>query len=156
MRCPICGSKMVQKQLCKYCKITDDQIRNASNKKVKEYRKKDMKDLIHFSTVVPKDVSRIQLILFTIFFGVIGVNHYYVKRNIRGTFSVISTSLAILGTILSLLTNIFLESLFMRLIYELIFYTMAVNVIMWGIDVINVFLGSFKIPVVLADKEKVN
>ena len=37
MRCPICGSKMVQKQLCKYCKITDDQVKNASNKKVKEY-----------------------------------------------------------------------------------------------------------------------
>ena len=156
MRCPICGSKMVQKQLCKYCKITDDQIKNASNKKVKEYRKKDMQYLIHFSTVVPKDVSRIQLILFTIFFGLIGVNHYYVKRNIRGTFSVVTSSLTILVTILSLFTNIFTLTLFMQLVYELVFYSMAVNVIMWGIDIINVFLGSFKIPVVLADKEKVN
>ena len=156
MRCPICGSKMVQKQLCKYCKITDDQIKNASNKKVKEYRKKDMKDLIQFSTVVPKDVSRIQLILFTIFFGIIGVNHYYVKRHIRGTFSVVSSSLAVLVTLISFFSNIFSLTLFMQIIYELVFYTMAVNVIMWGIDIINVFLGSFKIPVVLADKEKVN
>ena len=34
MRCPICGAKMVNKQLCQYCNITDEQIYNASNKKV--------------------------------------------------------------------------------------------------------------------------
>ena len=36
MRCPICGSKMVQGQLCKYCGVTADQVENASNKKVTE------------------------------------------------------------------------------------------------------------------------
>ena len=66
MRCPICGSKMVQGLVCQYCNITNDQVINSSNKKVSEYRKKDMSDLIYFTEVIPSDVSRIKLILFTI------------------------------------------------------------------------------------------
>ena len=80
MRCPICGSKMVQGQLCKYCGVTADQVENASNKKVTEYRKNDMSDLIYFTTNIPSDVSRIKLLLYTIFLGIIGVNHYYVTN----------------------------------------------------------------------------
>ena len=90
MRCPICGAKLYQKQICPYCKVTDEQILGASNKKVKEYRKNGDKDLICFTTVVPQDVNRLKLILFTIFLGWLGVNHYYVLRNIRGSFSLIS------------------------------------------------------------------
>ena len=32
MRCPICGAKLVDNKLCKYCKVTNTQIENASNK----------------------------------------------------------------------------------------------------------------------------
>ena len=53
MRCPICGAKMVNKQFCKYCNITDEQVYKASNKKVKEYRKPDRDDLIYFTNVLP-------------------------------------------------------------------------------------------------------
>jgi len=48
MRCPICGAKMVNKQLCPYCKITDEQVVSASNKKVKEYRQTGNTDMIHY------------------------------------------------------------------------------------------------------------
>ena len=91
MRCPICGAKLVGKQLCPYCKITDEQILNASNRKVKEYRKTGNKDMIHLTNVVPKDLSKLKIILYTIFFGFVGVNHFYVLRNIRGTYSLVST-----------------------------------------------------------------
>ena len=79
MRCPICGAKLYAKQICPYCKITDEQILNASNKKVKEYRKTGNTDMIHYTTVIPKDLSRLKIILYTIFLGLVGVNHYYVK-----------------------------------------------------------------------------
>jgi len=152
MRCPICGSKMVQNQLCKYCNITDDQVINASNKKVSEYRKKDMKDLIHFTNVVPKDVSRLTLLLFTIFLGIVGVNHYYVKRHIRGLFSSISTGLSITLFIVSLLNTWLNAIIVFKIIFELAFYSMAINVILWVCDIINVAIKTFKIPVVLAEK----
>ena len=144
---------MVQNQLCKYCKITDEQVINASNKKVKEYRKKDMKDLIHFTTVIPKDVSRLNLIMYTIFLGLLGVNHFYVNRVVRGTYSVLSFSLSIAIFILSLAVPTLRNYMIFELLFELLFYTLIFNIIMWVGDIINVFIKAFKIPVVLADKE---
>jgi len=152
MRCPICGSKMVQGQLCQYCKITDDQVTNASNKKVTEYRKKDMSDLIYFTDMVPKDVNRLKLILFTIFFGIFGVNHYYVKRILRGTFSLISFILSLVFIILTLAIPTLNSVVIFRLMYEIVFYSMTFNVVMWIFDIINVLIKKFKIPVVLAEK----
>lgn len=153
MRCPICGAKMIQNQLCQYCNITDEQVIHASNKKVKEYRKKDMKDLLYFTNVVPKDVSRMKLLLYTIFFGLIGVNHYYVHRVVRGTYSVLSTVLCITFFLISIIFPIILSQIFFRILYELSFYLMIFNIIMWISDIINVSIKAFKIPVVLADKE---
>lgn len=153
MRCPICGSKMVQNQLCRYCNITDEQVLNASNKKVSEYRKKDMKDLICFTNIVPKDVSRFTLLMYTIFLGLIGVNHYYVKRIVRGTFGAVSTGLCLLIFTLGLTCAFLWSSVVFKILYELIFYVFIVNVIMWISDIVNVIIKTFKIPVVLAEKE---
>lgn len=155
MRCPICGAKMVQNQLCQYCNITDDQVLNASNKKVKEYRKEDMLDLVHFTTVVPKDVSKWKLILYTILLGYIGINHYYVNRIHRANFSLVISILSIVMTILSLVASTMMSMLFFKLIFELVFYSMAINIILWVFDIINVLIKKFKVPVVLAEKENI-
>ncbi len=152
MRCPICGSKMIQNKICKYCNITDEQILNASNKQVKQYRKLDMSDLICFSTVVPTDVSRIKLLLLTIFFGFLGINHFYVNRNIRAFFSLFSFVLAIIFFSLQLSIKTLKTVIIFRLLYEIVFVAMAINVILWICDIINVIFYRFKIPVVLADK----
>lgn len=152
MRCPICGSKMVQGELCKYCNITSGQVNNASNKKVSEYRRNDMSDLIYFTTEIPNDVSRIKLLLFTIFLGLFGVNHYYVKRNIRGLYSTLSTALCIIFLVLNLAVTTLSSVLVFRLMYEIIFFAMAINVLLWVCDIINLIFKHFKIPVVLADK----
>ena len=156
MRCPICGAKMVQKQICPYCKVTDTEVLEASNKKVKEARKAGNKDLIHTTTNIPKDVSRLKLVLFTIFFGFIGVNHYYINRPVRATFSLISTvgSIAIFIIYLAVdLTGQFGEGLF-ALIYQILFYCMAINVVLWILDIFGALFKSMKIPVVMPDKER--
>lgn len=152
MRCPICGSKMVQGQLCKYCGIDDQQVKKASNKKVVEYRKNDMSDLIYFTTNVPTDVSKITLILFTIFLGIMGVNHFYVHRNIRGIYAVLSTFCSIVFILLKALVTTLSSVLIFELIYEIFLFAMAINIILWVCDIINVIFRNFKIPVVLADK----
>lgn len=156
MRCPICGAKMVQKQICPYCKVTDTEVLEASNKKVKEARKAGNKDLIHSTTVIPKDVSRLKLVLFTIFFGFIGVNHYYINKPVRATFSLISTvgSLAIFIVYISTdMTGKFGEGLF-ALIYQIIFYCMAFNVVFWILDIFGALFKTMKVPVVMPDKER--
>lgn len=153
MRCPICGAKMVQGELCKYCGVTSNQVKMASNKKVSEYRKNDMSDLIYFTTNIPSDVNRLKLLLFTIFLGVLGVNHFYVKRNIRGIYSVVSDFFGIFMLILKIAIGTIASSLFFQLIYEIFFTMLAINVLLWIFDIMNVIFKNFKVPVVLADKE---
>ncbi len=147
---------MVQKQICPYCKVTDIEVLEASNKKVKEARKAGNKDLIHTTTTIPKDVSRLKLILFTIFLGFLGVNHYYINRPVRATFSLISSVGSIVIFIIYLvvdLTGEFGEGLF-ALVYQILFYCMAFNIVLWILDIFGVLFKSLKIPVVMPDKER--
>lgn len=150
MRCPICGAKMVNKQLCPYCKITDKQVLNASNKKVTKCRKDGNKDFIHFTTIIPKDVNKLKLILFTIFLGLFGVNHLYVKRVIRGWYSIIIDTLFVIFVLINMF--VMPNSGCFNVIYQIIGYAMAINVILWIFDIINVFVKAFRVPVVLAEK----
>lgn len=156
MRCPICGAKLVAKQICPYCKITDDQITSASNKKVKKYRKTGNKDLICYTNVIPNDLSRLKIILYTIFLGWFGINHLYVSRPIRGIYSIISTIGSFLMIILALLIQSYSKAglIIYQIFYNIFFYMMAINVILWACDIIAVIFKSFKVPVVLAKKEK--
>lgn len=158
MRCPVCGAKLIGKQLCPYCKVTDKQILNASNKKVKEYRKSGNKDLICNTNVLPGDVSRLKLILYTIFLGWCGVNHFYVLRNIRGTYAVVSTAGSIgimaLGLVIKSLVGAW--AVIYDILYSVFFYMMAINVILWVFDIFAVIFRTFKVPVVLAKKGEKN
>lgn len=154
MRCPICGAKLYQKLMCPYCKITAEQIKSASNKKAKEYKKTGRGDLVHYTNVLPQDVSRVKLWLFTIFLGWCGVNHFIVGRKVRGGFSVASLVSSILMIILSLTIKTTLPSILLTVdfFYEIAFFSMAINVILWGSDIISLLTRSFKVPVVLGEK----
>ena len=154
MKCPICGAKMVAKQLCPYCRITDEQVLNASNAKVPEYRKQYKQDSIHYTTVIPKDISRLKLILFTIFLGIFGAHHFYVHRNVRGIFSIVSVSGSFLMLLLGIIFHVTSSAIIFNLIYDIFFLTLTINVIMYLFDVIAVLCKSYKIPVVLADKKR--
>lgn len=149
MKCPVCGARLYQKQICPYCKITDKQILGASNRKVKECRKTGNTDLIHYSTEIPSDISKIKLYLFTILLGWLGINHYYVLKPIRGTYSVVSFVGAFSILIIQLVNG---YSYLNNLLYHIFFYMMAINVILWIFDIFNVFFKGFKIPVVLPKK----
>ena len=154
MKCPICGAKMVSKQLCPYCKITDEQVLGASNKKVREYRKTGNTDMIHFTSVIPSDLKRWKIVLFTVLLGWLGVNHFYVNRPVRGAFSLISsvgsTSILILGLVLKITSKA--GKIIFNLTYEILFYMMAINVVLWILNIISVIFKSFKVPVVLPKK----
>ncbi len=154
MRCPICGAKLINKQLCPYCKIVDKQIFGASNKAVKKYRKEGNGDLVCYSNVIPSDVSKVALWLFTIFLGWCGVNHFIINRPTRAWYSVISTVFSIVFIFL----NVFFEPVTLTgewliyILYNVFGIAMAINIVMWVSDIIALLFKSFKVPVVLADK----
>lgn len=154
MRCPVCGAKLMAKQICPFCKVTDSQILNASNRKVKEYRKTGNTDLICYSSVIPSDLSKLKVILYTIFLGFLGVNHYYILRPVRATFSLVSTvgSLGIFFLGFARIPEGIASQIY-SVFYVILFFMMAINVVMWLADVLAVILRSFKVPVVLGKKE---
>ena len=158
MRCPICGAKLYQKTICPFCKVTADEIKAASNKKVKEYRKTGRKDLIHFTNVLPQDVDKVKLWLYTIFLGLVGVNHFMVCRNIRAGYAVASTVSCLTVFFMKMFINFgsgFIAIAF-QLIYEICFYCMVFNILFWFSDILSLILKGFKVPVVLPEKEKKN
>ena len=152
MRCPICDAKLESGIICKYCKVTKEQIENASNKKVKEYRKNDKSDLIYFTNVVPKDVSKIKLLLYAIFLGLFGIHLFYVKRYKRGLFAAIAFPLALFLQIISGSITWFRNNMFLELLYEISIGALAFSIIFWLSDILAIIFKGFKVPVVLGEK----
>lgn len=158
MRCPVCGAKLYQKMICPFCKVTAEEVKTASNKKVKEYRKTGRKDLIHFSNVIPQDVNKVKLWLFTIFLGFVGVNHFLIGRNIRGGFAVGSTIACLVTFFIKMFVTFYSSVILIafQAIYEISFYCMVINLILWASDIFALIIKTFKVPVVLPEKEKKN
>lgn len=152
MRCPICDAKLEGGLVCKYCNVTNEQILNASNKKVKEYRKADKEDLIYFTNVVPDDVNKLKLLVYAILFGFVGVHLFYVNRYKRGLFAVISCVSALFLQVLSLTVVGFRSIIFFELLYEIAIGTLAFSLLFWISDVLSIIFRGFKVPVVLGEK----
>ena len=144
----------MNKQLCPYCKIIDKQVYGASNKKVKQCRKTDNKDLICYTKVIPSDVSKVSLWLFTFFLGWCGVNHFIISRPVRAWYAVIASISSVIMTFVNLFADP--KTLAGEWIIYFVHYaalmSMAINVVMWVFDMISLLFRSFKIPVVLPDK----
>ena len=156
MQCPICGARLYQKEICKYCKITKETIMTASNKKVVEYRKTGRSEEVHMSSVLPKDVNRALLIFYTILLGLFGVNSFYVHRNGRGIFCVVAIVASIVFAILKAALKITVGwMLFIfQLLFEAAFYLVVIDLLLWATDVLSVIFGTYKVPVVLNLSEK--
>lgn len=152
MRCPICDARLESGIVCKYCNVTKEQIENASNKKVKEYRKEDKSDLIYFTNVIPKDVSKIKLLLYAIFLGIFGVHLFYVKRYKRGLYSVISLGVAIFLQVLKLTVTGFSGVFILQLMYEIAIGAFSFSLLFWISDIISIIFKGFKVPIVLGEK----
>ena len=90
MKCPICGCKMKEEFMCPFCKITGEQVRNASNKEaIKRIKTKDTKE-VYTSSYLPKDVNNTRLMLTCLFGGVFGVHQFYTGKYKTGFFYLFS------------------------------------------------------------------
>ena len=155
IKCPICGAKLLNNQVCQYCNVTDEQVLGASNKKVKEFRKTGNTDMIHTTTIFPFDLVKWKMVVFTILLGWAGAHHFYTNRPIRGAYSIVSTVGFIIVLILSFVIKIEGSWVYIafNIIYEIFGYMMAINVILWLWDIIAVLIRTYKYPVVLPKKE---
>ena len=153
MKCPICGAKM-KYGACQYCKITEEQVINASNKAVSKARRDGRKTDVYYSTTLPSDINRMRLILITIFLGWVGADSFYVKRPFKGLYPLVSICVClVLYAVGQMAGNL---GLVFRFFYEMSFYCTAIALICWVYNIIALFTKNYKVPVVLAEKEDIS
>ncbi len=149
MKCPVCGAKMIDGKICKYCNVTNEQVLMASNKEAKKAFKEKRNSDVCYTTDIPNDVNKRKLVLFTVFLGVFGVNSFYVGRLYKGLYAAISAGLAFLFALLNYFIiepNVILEWGYSISVWLLVF-----NVLVWFADIVALLFKKYKVPVVLPE-----
>lgn len=156
MRCPVCGSKLYNGVVCKYCKdVTIERIETASNLKAKQAKKLGKKENIVYSTYVPNDVNRVKLLIFTLLFGYVGVHDFYVGKISKGLYNAIAVGGAFSLSILEVANRIYgwgFENSIKTLFSTFALFA-AFAMILWFRDIVGVLLKKYKVPVILGEKK---
>lgn len=152
MRCPQCNFKIKQ-HLCPYCNIEADEVVFASNMKAKKLLKSSSKSEVLYSTVVPKDISKIKMLLLTLFLGCFGAGSFYAGRFKRGWFILISFVTGFFLTYLKL--YYFYNNVFLNNVASFGALLAVFAIITWFSDFFAVLFNKFNYPIVLADEKEI-
>lgn len=135
--------------MCPFCKITGEQVRNASNKEAMvKIREKDTKE-VYNSSYLPKDVNNTRLFLKALFGGFLGIHQMSVGKYKTGWFYAILSFYAIFTYILS--HFLFPSSVVLEYFMKVGFVFGAIVIFCWIADCFKILFKSFSIPVVLAE-----
>ena len=149
-KCPRCEAKCLINQLrCPECGLIFSRMENATNKAARERLKKKDKESVLYVKTVPKDLQRWKLILYTILFGLVGGEYFYVYRWKRGIFYIVGFILWISCVIF----NNFLITVWNGALIELFALFVGLYGALWIFDIIWVCTGKFRIPVSLPPEE---
>lgn len=147
MICPRCYSKIEKnKNRCDYCGFNLNELKDASNKKAKLALKSPYKDDVIYSKQLPKDVDKKRLLIYTILLGLLGVHYFYVGRLWKGIYYAVINSVSVIIASLVIGLNIITNTpLYIASQFAAVFF--ALNIILWIIDIFDVTLNRFKVPV---------
>lgn len=141
--CPRCGNKcLLAQQQCEECGLLFSRMQFASNKAAKKKLLHFDNDYIIYTNQLPKDVSYIKLLLYTIFFGIMGGHYYYVGKYIKGGLMTASFVYLIFCTVFNAQIIEYLESYYL-------FFPIGVAAIAWMISLAFVVMKKFKVPVIV-------
>ena len=156
MRCPICGAKLKDEK-CPYCKITSNQVVYASNADAKEARIHKTKKEVYTSDVMPKDVNKLKLWLFTIIGGWVGADSFLTGKYVKGMFSLFTFMTLYLFSFFHSLASILnwgdnAVTTFSFLLQMFSIFG-VITFMMWLIGVIQLIFKKYKFPVVIPDEK---
>ena len=140
--CPRCGNKcLLNQDKCEECNLIFSRMQFASNKAAKKKIKKFDKDFVIYTNQYPSDVSRIKLVLYCIFFGIMGGHYYYVGKYIKGGLMSASFIYLIFCTIFNaqILENF----------SEYAFVPIGIAAFAWIVSLVLVLTKKFKVPVIV-------
>lgn len=148
-KCPRCNFKTAKSaNVCPSCQLNYTKFDKATNAEAKRALSAGENNRVIYRKGCPSDVSKVKLLLLTIFLGFMGAHLYRVgrwkKAIFYSSFFLIGLTYAILSTVLTITTY----SLVWEIFYILYLVWGAV-ILMWLIDIAHVIFNKFKIPVSL-------
>ena len=146
MNCPKCYGKVdkISKQ-CKYCGFKLKELVNASNKEAKKAIKNGDKEDVLFTSILPNDVNKKKLKLYSIFLGLLGWHDLYVGKYGSFIFKFITFFAQIIIFCLKMLLGN--QIVVLQYISTISSFLMGINIFLWFYDVIRIFTGKYKVPV---------
>lgn len=147
-RCPRCNNKCaVELVSCPTCQLNFNKFNEATNKEAKIAIREGRKEDCLLRSGRPSDVKWWKLLLIAVFLGFAGGHNYYVGRYKRGIwFSVFFVCGLINAILTQLVPNLNTQSDLWQVFYVMVLGWGAVMVL-WIIDVANIVLNKFRIPV---------
>ena len=147
MICPVCYNKIKEPStICATCGFNVNDLKSASNKEVKLARAEGRYDDVIYTSEFPSDLDYKKTLIKAIFGGWFGLHNFYVNKTFKGWFNLISFFLSFISA-----TLVFSEIIANEYM-SIVFYTtflFAITLIMWTMDLVNLALKGFKVPVVL-------
>lgn len=148
-RCPRCNFKVPKEvQICPQCQLKYQKFNSATNAEGKAALRAGEKDRVLYRASCPSDVSRVALIILTIFLGFTGAHYYYVGRVKMGLFF---STFFVVGVINAIINIVFKAAPTGELyqIFYLLVLVWGFVIFIWIIDIAKVCFNKFKIPVSL-------
>lgn len=140
--CPRCNSKnSLNAYKCDCCGLIFERLNDATNSAGKKMIISGHKNKVVYVKKVPKDIKKWKLILITIFGGMFGAHCFYVGRYLRGVIMLLAGVYAFIASILAV------SSMLPTSIYTLSTLIVGILVIVYLLDIVNVCISKFKIPV---------
>lgn len=154
MRCPNCYGKVDKTaNICAKCGFNVNKLKNASNKKAKEMIRQGDADLCVNSKILPNDVSKKKLLLFSAFLGWFGAHYFYVGKMLKGFLTFLFGFFGLLFCVIDV--TIVGKFPYWLQVVEFIFGFGFVFVIINTIfDFINILRNKFSVPVYVEEDEK--
>lgn len=144
--CPRCGLTVYEGiDSCPDCGLIFSRLNLATNKDAKKLILRRETDFIVKTNKLPKDVSRLKLILYSIFFGVVGGHCFYVGRYFRGLFLLIDFLLIMCYTIF----NNALIAVDGGTLLGVLSTISGLCMFVWVYDVFMIIFKKFKVPVAI-------
>ncbi len=147
--CPRCGYKVPSEiAVCPNCQLNYQKFSMATNNEAKHAYQLGESERVILRVGCPSDVSRIKLLLITIFLGFLGGHYYYVGRNKMGAFFTVFATIGIINGLITYILKATPSGDLYQVFYILVLIW-GVVLILWIIDIAKVSFNKFKIPVSL-------
>lgn len=153
MRCPKCYGKVDKiTKVCqnKKCGFNLNELNEATNFKAKEKMRSGDGDLVIYTTKLPKDISKKNLLLLSGFLGLFGAHYFYIGKMLRGLINLV---VSMVGTVFAIFyaLNLTGDKVFKYFDYfsGILFALILVLTIS---DFINICFNRFKVPVYIEEK----